>query len=142
LAPGVLVTAATFGEAGQFSANGQRPNANYFVTDGVSSNSGVGATGLPGQFSGGTLPAMTALGTLHGMALAGEIREVQVKTSTFSPEFGRMPGAQILVNTSAGSNRLRAEVSHAFRHERLAAQDHIARYAGLVKAPQRLHDFQ
>src|SRR5215831_17583252 len=141
-APGVLATPATFGEAGQFSANGQRPNANYFVTDGVSSNFGIGATGLPGQFSGGTLPAMTALGSLHGMALTGEIREMQVKTSTFSPEFGRMPGAQVLVTTSTGSNSLHAEVSHAFRHERFAARDYFARQGGLDRLPLRLHDFR
>jgi hypothetical protein len=142
LAPGVLATPATFGEAGQFSVNGQRPNANYFVTDGVSSNSGVGATGLPGQFSGGTLPAMTAIGSLDGMAVAGEIREVQVTTSTFSPEFGRMPGAQVLVHTSGGSNHFHAELSHSFRHEGTAAQDYFARRAGLARAPLRLNDFQ
>jgi hypothetical protein len=140
-APGVLATPATLGEAGQFSVNGQRPNANYFVTDGVSSNFGVGAAGLPGQFSGGTLPAMTALGSLQGLAVAGEIREMQVKTSTFAPEFGRMPGAQILVNTSAGSSNLHAEVSHAFRHERLSARDYFAGRGGLAQAPLRLHDF-
>jgi carboxypeptidase family protein/TonB-dependent receptor-like protein len=140
LAPGVLATPATLGEAGQFSVNGQRPNANYFVTDGVSSNSGVGAAGLPGQFPGGTLPAMTALGTLQGLAVIGEVREVQVKTSTFAPEFGRMPGAQVLVNTHAGSNSFHGEASHAFRHERLGSRDWFAQRAGLARAPLRLND--
>jgi hypothetical protein len=136
LAPGVLFTPATLGEAGQFSVNGQRPNANYFVTDGVSSNSGVGAAGLPGQFSGGTLPAMTAIGSLQGLAVIGEVREIQVKTSTFAPEFGRMPGAQVLVTTSSGSNGLHGEISHAFRHERLSSRDYFAE----TKAPLRLND--
>jgi hypothetical protein len=136
LAPGVLSTPATLGEAGQFSVNGQRPNANYFVTDGVSSNSGVGSAGLPGQFSGGTLPAMTAIGSLQGLAVIGEVREMQVKTSTFAPEFGRMPGAQVLVTTSSGSNGLHGEISHAFRHERLSSRDYFAE----TKAPLRLND--
>ena len=41
LAPGVIVTKPTFAEQGQFSVNGQRANANYFMVDGVSANIGV-----------------------------------------------------------------------------------------------------
>src|ERR1017187_8879731 len=47
LSPGTNVTPATRGEAGQFTANGQRPNANYFTVDGASANTGVTAGGLP-----------------------------------------------------------------------------------------------
>src|SRR5262249_47861795 len=62
LAPGVLATPASGGEAGQFTVNGQRPNTNYFTVDGVSANNNVtGGTG-PAQFAGGTLPGMTAFG--------------------------------------------------------------------------------
>jgi len=43
LSPGTNVTPATRGEAGQFTANGQRPNANYFTVDGASANTGVTA---------------------------------------------------------------------------------------------------
>src|SRR5258708_7149850 len=65
LTPGTIVTPATRGEAGQFTADGQRPNTNYFSIDGVSVNTGVSAGGVPAQSTGGSLPAMTALGTLH-----------------------------------------------------------------------------
>ena len=41
LSPGTNITPATRGEAGQFTANGQRPNANYFTVDGASANTGV-----------------------------------------------------------------------------------------------------
>jgi hypothetical protein len=41
LAPGAVVTAATFDDQGQFSVNGQRADANYFTVDGVSANFGV-----------------------------------------------------------------------------------------------------
>src|ERR1039458_7102969 len=47
LSPITNVTPATRGEAGQFTANGQRPNANYFTVDGASANTGVTAGGLP-----------------------------------------------------------------------------------------------
>src|SRR5690348_6797065 len=36
LAPGVVLTAASFADQGQFSVNGQHANANYFTVDGVS----------------------------------------------------------------------------------------------------------
>jgi len=62
LSPGANVTPATRGEAGQFTANGQRPNSNYFTVDGMSANTGVSAGGLPAQASGGALPAMSAFG--------------------------------------------------------------------------------
>jgi hypothetical protein len=139
-APGVLATPATLGEAGQFSVNGQRPNANYFVVNGVSGNSGLTGSGLPGQFPGGTLPAMTALGTLHGLASMTEVREVRVQTSTFAPEFGRMPGAQVMVNTLAGSNQFHGQAYYRFRHERISTLDPFLERSGLGRPPLRLHD--
>src|SRR5262249_37228403 len=47
LTPGANVTPATRGEAGQFSATGQRANTNYFTVDGVSANTAVAAAALP-----------------------------------------------------------------------------------------------
>ena len=42
LIPGVVLTpTAGFYEQGQFSVNGQRPDANYFMVDGVSANLGT-----------------------------------------------------------------------------------------------------
>ena len=55
-APGTITTPATRGEAGQFTASGQRPNTNYFVVDGVSANTGVSGGGVPAQSTGGALP--------------------------------------------------------------------------------------
>jgi hypothetical protein len=40
LTPGVVLTPANLFEQGQFSVNGQRPDANYFLVDGVSANLG------------------------------------------------------------------------------------------------------
>ena len=86
LAPGVVTTPATLGEAGQFSANGQRPNANYFTVDGVSANTGVSGSVTPAQFSGGTLPAMTAFGSTQTLSSREELDEVRVESSSFAPE--------------------------------------------------------
>ena len=41
LTPGVVLTPTNLYEQGQFSVNGQRPDANYFLVDGVSANLGT-----------------------------------------------------------------------------------------------------
>ena len=89
LTPGVVMTKSTNSEAGQFSVNGQRANANYFTVDGVSANAGV--TG--DQFSGnhtmtGTLPAFNILGGLSNLVSVDAMQEFRVQTSTYAAEFG------------------------------------------------------
>ena len=140
LAPGVLATPANGGEAGQFSTNGQRPNTNYFTVDGVSANNGVSGSGLPGQFSGGALPSMTAIGSLHNLVTLGELQELRVQTSTFAPEFGRLPGAHVAVSTRSGSNDLHGEILGSFRNSAMTANDWFAKRAGFDKASHRLID--
>ncbi len=44
LTPGVVLTQTNFYDQGQFSVNGQRPDANYFTVDGVSANLGTSGT--------------------------------------------------------------------------------------------------
>jgi hypothetical protein len=44
LTPGVVLTPSNFYEQGQFSVNGQRPDANYFLVDGVGANLGTSAS--------------------------------------------------------------------------------------------------
>ncbi|MBC8167970.1 MAG: carboxypeptidase regulatory-like domain-containing protein, partial [Bryobacteraceae bacterium] len=140
LTPGVLLTPATSGEAGQFSANGQRPATNYFTVDGVSANNGVSGSGVPGQFAGGALPSMSAIGSLHNLVSLGELDELRVQTSAFAPEYGRLPGAQVSISTRSGSNSFHGEAFGNIRHERLNAGDWFANAAGLGRAPQRLTD--
>jgi hypothetical protein len=140
LAPGVLATPANAGEAGQFSTNGQRANTNYFTVDGVSANNGVSGSGLPGQFSGGALPAMTAIGSLHNLASVAELQELRVQTSTFAPEYGRLPGAHVAVSTRSGSNDFHGEVFGSFRQTAMTSNDWFTKRAALAKPQQRLVD--
>ena len=141
ISPGVVITPATAGEAGQFAVNGQRANTNYFYVDGVSANTGVSGAGLPGEFAGSTMPGMSAIGSLHNLAALEEVQEFRIQTSTFAPEFGRMPGAQISIGTSAGSNTLHGALFENFRHERFSAGDWFANRAGLPAGKLRLNDF-
>lgn len=141
LAPGVVTTPATLGEAGQFSANGQRPNANYFTVDGVSANTGVSGSVTPAQFSGGTLPAMTAFGGTQTLSSREELDEVRVQTSSFAPEFGRAPGANVAITTRSGGNELHGAAFYIGRNEAFNANDWFANAAGLNRAPAGLHDW-
>ena len=77
LSPGVVATPAANGEAGQFSTNGLRANTNYFTVDGVAANTGVGGGGLPAQFAGNALPAMTAFGSTQNLVTTEALEEVQ-----------------------------------------------------------------
>lgn len=140
LAPGVLITPATGGEAGQFSANGQRPATNYFTVDGVSANNGVSGAGLPGQFSGASLPTMSAIGSLHNLISLAELDELRVQTSTYAPEYGRLPGAQVAVSTRSGSNEWHGESFLSIRHENASALDPFAKAARLARTAQRMTD--
>jgi hypothetical protein len=140
LAPGVTVVPATRGEAGQFTATGQRPNTNYFTIDGISANTGIAAGGLPAQASGGTLPATTAFGSLDSLISLGAVEEVQAQTSTTVAQFGRMPGANIGVTSQSGSNLLHGETTYQVRNELLGANDWFANRAGLGQAPERLNE--
>ena len=140
LSPGVVATPATAGESGQFAVNGQRANTNYFYVDGVSANTGVSGAGLPGEFAGSTMPGMSAIGSLHNLVTLEEVQEVRVQTSSFAPEFGRMPGAQISVTTGSGSNTLHGSLFENFRHERLSASDWFANSAGFPRGKLRVND--
>src|SRR5215212_3100767 len=87
LAPGAVLTRASFNEQGQFSVNGQRANANYFTVDGVSANFGVSAGASPGQAAAGSLPALSALGGTTSLVSVEAVEEFRVQTSTYAPEF-------------------------------------------------------
>ncbi len=141
LAPGVVTTPATGGEAGQFSANGLRSNTNYFTLDGVSANTGVSGAGLPAQFAGAALPAMTAFGSTQNLASAESLDEVRVQTSSFAPQFGRLPGAQVALTTRSGSDEFHGSVYGMLRNQALSANDAFANAYRVHPAPLRMEQW-
>lgn len=140
MAPGTNVVPATRGEAGQFTASGQRPNTNYFTVDGVSANTGVSAGGLPAQFTGGALPGLSAFGSLDSLISREAIEEFRVQTSTAGAEFGRLPGASIALMTRSGTGQFHGSTAFRLRHELAAANDWFSDQAGYSRAPLRLQD--
>ena len=141
LVPGAVVTPATRGEAGQFTVDGQRPNTHYFTVDGASANTGVSGGGSPAQANGGALPGMTAFGSLDSMLTPDAMQEMRVQTSTSTPQFGRMPGAQVSLTSRSGSNEFHGSLLYGFRNEALDANDWFANRHGDTRAPLRLQDY-
>ena len=107
--PGVSVIPSQGAGVGrELTINGQRTDANYFMVDGVSANTGVssasGGTGYSAGFTGGT-PSETVLGTTHSLVPLDVFEEFRTTTSTYSAEYGRTPGGQFLFNTRSGAHR-------------------------------------
>jgi hypothetical protein len=140
MVPGANVVPATRGDAGQFTATGQRANTNIFTIDGISANTGVASGGLPAQAGGGTLPAASAFGSLDPLISLNAVDEVQAQTSTTIAQFGRMPGANVGVVSQGGTNQFHGETQYQNRNELLGANDWFANRAGIGTAPERLNE--
>ena len=137
LGPGANVVPATRGDAGQFVADGQRANTNYFTVDGVSANNGVTAGGLPAQTTGGALPVLSAFGSLDSLISPDSIEEFRAQSSSSPSSFGRLPGANISMVSRSGSNEFHGAGSFGFRHELLGANDWLANRDGEPRAALR-----
>lgn len=141
LTPGVVVTKSSFTEPGQFSVNGQRSNANYFTVDGVSANAATTAGSSAGQTVGGSVPALSAAGGTNNLVSVDALQEFKVQTSTYAPEFGRMPGAQVQIVTRSGTNDFHGTVFNYFRNDVLDANDWFSNRNAIPKPALRQNDF-
>ncbi|HEY0762878.1 MAG TPA: TonB-dependent receptor [Pyrinomonadaceae bacterium] len=141
LTPGVVVTPSTFNDQGQFSVNGQRADANYFTVDGVSANFGVTGFIAMMQSASGALPALSAAGGTNSLVSVDAMQEFRIQTSSFAPEFGRTPGAQISIATRSGTNAFHGTLFEYFRNDVLDARDWFVNFNGLAKPAERLNDF-
>ena len=140
LTPGVVLTKASSARQGQFSVNGQRADANYFMVDGVSAN--IGASGGTLSPTGaGSLPGLTALGGTNNLVSVDALQEFQIQTSTFAAEFGRTPGAQVSIVTRSGTNKFQGALFNYFRNDALDANNWFANRAGFKRPPLRQNDF-
>jgi hypothetical protein len=142
LAPGVVLTPSNIYEQGQFSVNGQRPDANYFLVDGVSANLGnAGAGSLLYQGGAGQLPVTSAFGGTSNLVSLDALEEFRIQTSTFAPEYGRTPGAQVSVVTKPGTNTFHGSAFEYFRNDKLDANDWFANRNALARPELRQNDF-
>jgi Carboxypeptidase regulatory-like domain/TonB dependent receptor len=146
LTPGVVLTANNAIDTGQFSVNGQRANSNYWTVDGVSANIGISASATPGSGLAGTLGSTSVLGGTNSLVSVDALQEFRIQTSTFAPEFGRVPGAQISIITRSGTNQFHSTVFDYLRNDALDANDwfngvNLLNPTPLPKAKERQNDF-
>lgn len=151
--PGIVITPTDPFLQTQFSTNGQRPGANYFTIDGVSAN--FGATWVNtgtnyynvGLTLGGTTPAMTTGGGTGALVSVDAMQEFRTQTSTYAPEFGRSPGAQISIVTKSGTNLWHGSAFEYFRDDIFDARNYFDRAhaqngrPALPKPPLSQNDF-
>ena len=149
LTPGVEAVPVLQNNAGQFSVNGQRSDANYFTVDGVSANfeagivttSGGALSTKIGQTGGAALPANNLLGTFSNLVSPDALQEFKIQTSTFAPEFGRMPGAQIGFVTRSGTTHYSGSLFEYLRNDIFDANDWFNNQQRLRKPPLRFNNF-
>jgi Carboxypeptidase regulatory-like domain/TonB dependent receptor len=137
LAPGVV---STPNSGGSFSVNGQRGNTNYMTVDGVSANVGAGTQQMTDR-AAGQMSGTTITGGLNGFASVDSLQEFRIQTSTFAPEYGRTPGAQISLVTRAGGNRLVGSLFEQVRHDSLDANNWFTNLRGLERPTLRQSTF-
>jgi hypothetical protein len=105
LSPGLVITPVFNSlEAGQFSVNGLRPNANLITIDGASGNFGI-QDDSPGSAIGGNLPALSSIGSLHGLVSLAAVEEFRLDAVAGAAEHGRFAGVHVTLGPALLSQR-------------------------------------
>ena len=144
LTPGVVVIPSNVYDTGQFSVNGQRGDSNYWMLDGVGANIGISAKYGGGNGLAGAAGSFSALGGTNSLVSVDALQEFRIQTSTFAPEFGRTPGAQISILTRSGTNQFHGTAFDYLRNDILDASNWFNGYVNspaLPKAEERQNDF-
>jgi hypothetical protein len=126
--------------SGQFSINGQRSDANYFIVDGVGANFGALANTDVGQTLAGSLPALTILGGTNGLVSVDAMQEFRVQSANFDPEYGHSPGSQISIVTRSGANQFHGTAFDYVRNQIFDARNFFDT-APMPKPTVRQNDF-
>ena len=118
LLPGVATatgSGASFGNASQFSVNGQRPRGNNYLIDGTENND-ISVTGPATQINN-----------------EDAVQEVSVQTGLFSAEFGRAGGGVFNIITKSGTNDFHGTARWLILSQVFDALDNDDRLAGLTE---------
>lgn len=140
LTPGVVIAAGNGQDGGQFNINGQRADANYWTVDGASANIGIGSN-FGGNGVAGGLPSFSVLGGTNSLVSVDALQEFRIQTSTYAPEFGRVPGGQVSIVTRSGANKVHGTLFDYLRNDALDANGWFADAEKLAKPQERQNDF-
>ena len=121
-------------------ASGPMPITSWWMESAPTlGNAGNGS--LLAQGGAGQLPATSAFGGTNNLVSLDALEEFRIETSTFAPEYGRTPGAQISVVTKSGTNTFHGTAFEYFRNDKLDANDWFANAKGLARPELRQNDF-
>lgn len=130
---GITTAAGGKGDGG-YNANGLRSNQNYYILDGVSLNRPTSPGGGFGGPGGGGPPV--GAGSTEIISI-DDLQEMKVQTSSSAPEFGRSPGAQIVMTSRGGTNDLHGLLFYYKRNDKFDANDWFASAGGYPKGKER-----
>jgi hypothetical protein len=140
--PGVVTTSTGGGQdQGQFSVAGQRAGSNYFLIDGVGADFGASTGIYQVQSTNGGLPALSALGTTSSLVSVDAMQEFRLNSSTYTAEYGRGSGGQVVIQTRSGTNQFHGAAFDFLRNDVFDANDWFANSTGQARAPVRQNDF-
>jgi hypothetical protein len=141
LSPGVFPDQVSSGNVGfsGFSVNGNRDTGSLnWTVDGISGN--IGATpqnSTPDSLAAGT----TVLNTTQSLVSLDALQEFRLSTSSYGVEYGVAPGAQVQLQSRAGTNLFHGSAYDYVRNTVFDANDWFADKEGLPKAPEHQNDF-
>jgi TonB-dependent Receptor Plug Domain len=98
---GIGVSNSTTGN--NFSVSGNRPQQNLFLLNGV-------------EYTGAAENNMQPGGTSQQLLGVDAVREFNVLRDTYSAEFGKHPGGQVIIVTQSGTNQLHGSVFEFLRN--------------------------
>lgn len=98
---GIGVSNSTVGN--NFSVTGNRPQQNLLLLNGI-------------EFTGAAENNMQPGGTSQELLGADAVREFNVLRDTYGAEYGKRPGAQVLIVTQGGTNRLHGSLYEFLRN--------------------------
>jgi Carboxypeptidase regulatory-like domain/TonB-dependent Receptor Plug Domain len=107
---GVGVSNSTVGN--NFSVSGNRPQQNLFLLNGV-------------EFTGAAENNMQPGGTSQALLGVDAVREINVLRDSYGAEYGKRPGAQVLIVTQGGSNQVHGSLYEFLRNNDLDAPNYF-----------------
>ena len=111
-----------------FAVSGNRPQQNLFLLNGVE---------FTGAAENNMQPASTS-GELMGVE---SVREFNVLRDSYGTEYGKRPGAQVVIVTQSGTNQVHGSVYDFLRNNVLDARNYFDPAGGVSTPPFRRNQF-
>ncbi|MEW5979740.1 MAG: TonB-dependent receptor [Acidobacteriota bacterium] len=117
----------TRGRVGGVNVHGLRQFQNNFILDGVDNNT----------VSHNVLEQSTQ----SAVESVDAIQEFKMTTTPYDPQYGRAPGATVVISTKSGTNKYHGTFWEFLRNDKLDAADFFANRAGAKKGILRQNQF-